>query len=380
MHCKIFFSFLLSLFIINTYGQSNTKTLLFIGTYTGGKPDKGIYVYEFNTTTGAFKAVSHTENITNPSFLTLSPNGKYAYACTDTKMPGAGSVTAFKIDSVHGKLILVNKQASGGENPVNLTVYKNNRFVVNGNYTGGSVSVFKTNADGSLNPYTQLIQFSDSSINKSRQEKAHIHSTVFSPDNKYIFLPDLGSDKIRAFTFDANKPEPLIPEDKLTVHTIPGSGPRHFTFHPNGKFAYCIEELSGMVSAYSYVNGKLDSIQRIFSYSKPQEAYSGADIHVSPDGLFLYASNRDGTENTLSVFAVDPITGKLSLVGHQATYGIHPRNFCIAPGGLFVLVANASTNNIVFFKRDVKTGLLTKMKDEIEVPRPSCLQMRVYKN
>ena len=377
MNHKVFLGFLFTLFLTSVYGQKNTKTYLFIGSYTAGKPDTGIYIYAFNSTSGALKRVSQVEQITNPSFLNISPNGRYLYACTDTKTPNAGSVTAFKIDSVHGNVSLLNKQPSGGDNPVYLSVHKNNHFVVNGNYTGGSVSVFKTNKDGSLNPYIQNIQFADSSIDK-RQDKAHIHSAVFSPAYDFVFLPDLGADKIRAFKFDANLVQPLVPEENLVVHVIPGSGPRHFTFHPSGKFAYCIEEISGMVSAYSYSKGKLDSIQRIFSYAKKQEAYSGADIHVSPDGLFLYASNRDGTENSLSIFAIDQSNGKLKLTGHQSTFGVHPRNFTIDPSGAFLLVANAMTNNIVVFKRNIKTGLLTKLKDELTVPRPSCLQMRTY--
>ncbi len=377
---KLLLTFLLFNVLSIFYAQNNSKTFLFIGTYTEGKTDLGIYIYEFDSKTGDLKFSSNAENMTNPSFLTISPNGKFLYACTDTKMPNKGSVTAFKIDSINGKITLINKQASGGENPVYLTVYKNNKFIVNGNYTEGNVSIFSANEDGSLNPYSQLIQFTDSSINKTRQEKAHIHSTVFSPKNDYIFLPDLGADKIRVYKFDSNNLKPLIPIDDSIVNAVPGSGPRHFTFHPNGKFAYCIEELSGMVSAYSYNNGKLDSIQRIFSYSKTQESYGSSDIHISPDGLFLYASNRWDKENTISIFSINQNTGKLTLVGHQPTFGDHPRNFIIDPTGNFILVANQVTNNIVVFKRNWKSGLLTKTKTEISVPRPSCLQMRKYSN
>ena len=377
---KLLLTFLLFNVLSIFYAQNNSKTFLFIGTYTEGKTDLGIYIYEFDSKTGDLKFSSNAENMTNPSFLTISPNGKFLYACTDTKMPNKGSVTAFKIDSINGKITLINKQASGGENPVYLTVYKNNKFIVNGNYTEGNVSIFSANEDGSLNPYSQLIQFTDSSINKTRQEKAHIHSTVFSPKNDYIFLPDLGADKIRVFKFDSNNLKPLMPIDDYIVNAVPGSGPRHFTFHPNGKFAYCIEELSGMVSAYSYNNGNLDSIQRIFSYSKTQESYGSSDIHISPDGLFLYASHRWDKENTISIFSINQNTGKLTLVGHQPTFGDHPRNFIIDPTGNFILVANQVTNNIVVFKRNWKSGLLTKTKTEISVPRPSCLQMRKYSN
>lgn len=377
MTCKLILTVLLTcLFSIN-YGQNHSKTYLFVGTYTEGKPDLGIFVYEFSARSGQLKKVSTVENIINPSFLTLSPNGQYLYACTETKLPIEGSVTAFKVDSINGKLSLINKQPTGGDNPAYLTVHRSNKFVVNGNYSGGSVTVFATNENGSLNPFTQIIQFLDSSIIKGRQDKAHIHSTVFSPQNDFIFLPDLGSDKIRVFRFDSTKSQPLVAADNLFVRSILGSGPRHFTFHPNTKFAYCIEELSGMVAAYSYSNGRLDSIQRIFSYSKIQESYASADIHISPDGHFLYASNRV-KENTISIFSIDRNNGKLTLIGHQQTYGDHPRNFTIDPTGKFLLVANQVTGNIVVFKRNIKTGLLTKTANEINVPRPSCLQMRKY--
>ena len=371
---KTLFLFLLA----NLSAFSQTKTYLFVGTYTDDKPDSGIYIYEFNNSTGDLTTVSQGTNITNPSFLTISPNGNYIYACTDTKMPNAGSVSAFQFDSISGSLTFLNKQLSGGENPVYLTTSKNNEFVINANYTAGSVSVFSTNADGSLNPFSQLIPFKGNSINTRRQEKAHIHATVFSPDFKYIFFPDLGSDKIRVFKFDPTEKQPLKAIEKLDAFAIPGSGPRHFTFHPTKPFAYCIEELSGMVSAFQVENGKLDSIQRIFSYSKLQEDYNSADIHISPDGLFLYASNRWDQENNLSIFSIDQTNGTLKLVGHQPTLGESPRNFVIDPTGNFLIVANQFSNNLIVFKRDLKTGLLTKTQTEITVRNPSCLKMRKY--
>ena len=380
MTFKFLLIFFLTSLCLPLQGQNNAKTLLFVGSYTEGKADTGIYVFEFNSKSGSLKQTGLVENITNPSFLTISPDGQFLYACTETRLPQEGSVSAFKIDSANGKLSFINKQPSGGENPVYLTVYKNNKFIINGNYTGGSVSVFTANENGSINPYSQFIQFADSSINKLRQDKAHIHATVFSPDNDFIFFPDLGADKIRVFKFDTSNLKPLLPTDNYELHSIPGSGPRHLTFDPNGKFAYCIEELSGMISAYSYDHGKLDSIQRIFSYSKTQESYGSADIHISPDGLFLYASNRWFDENTISIFSIDPNNGKLKLIGHQNTYGDHPRNFTLDPTGKFLLVANQVTGNIVVFKRDLNSGLLSKTENEINVPGPSCLQMRNYGN
>lgn len=377
MKTKFLFVCLLALSLSFACGQTNLKTFLFIGSYTGGVPAQGIYMYEFNSSTGTLKKVSTVTHITNPSYLTLSPNGHFLYACTDTKIPGAGSVTAFKIDALHGQLTLLNKQPSGGENPVYVSVHKNNRYVINANYTEGTASLFTTNKDGSLNPYSQVLSFSGKSVNELRQEKAHIHSAVFSPGYDFVFFPDLGSDKIRVFKFDSTLTAPLTEESNLDVTSVAGSGPRHFTFHPTKKFAYCIEELSGSISVYTYNMGKLDSIQRILSYSKTQAEYESADIHLSPDGLFLYASNR-GDDNTISIFSVDQLNGKLKLLGHQSTYGRHPRNFILDPSGQFLLVANAMTNTVIVFKRNMATGLLTKLESDISVANPSCLQMKTY--
>jgi 6-phosphogluconolactonase (cycloisomerase 2 family) len=361
------------------YGKKPV-TYLFVGTYTEGKPDKGIYVYELNPLTGYLRKISSGKNITNPSFLTLSPDGNYLYACTDTKLPNEGSISSFHIDSNNGKLSFINKQPCGGSNPVYVTTHANCRYIIAGNYDKGSVAVFTANTDGTLNPYTQLIHFTGRGVNLTRQENAHVHAVVFSPDNNYVYLPDLGSDKIWALGFDSTRREPLSLMEGHTIKTFAGSGPRHLLFHSSNKFAYCIEELAGYVSAYSYSNGKLALIQRIFSYAKKHNSYSGADIHTSPDGRFLYASNRGDEENTLSIFSITQTNGTLKLVGQQDTYGEHPRNFIIDPTGKFLLVANQKSNNIVVFRRDPKTGLLRKTNTVINVPRPSCLQLRTYGN
>ena len=370
----VFFAFL----NIILYGQNKERTYLFVGSYTEGVPDTGIYVYTFDTESGELNRVSIVKDITNPSYLTISANGRYVYACTDTKMEEHGSVTAFRFDSVHGQLTLINKQPSGGENPVYVAALNSNKFVACANYSGGSVSIFPTNHDGSLNPYSQLIPFTGTSIIPDRQDKPYIHAAVFSPKGDYLILPDLGTDLVRVLKVDQALPQPLKVLLANNVHCVPGSGPRHFTFHPTLPYAYSIEELSGMVSAYKYDHGKLDSIQRIFSYSTIGNSYISADIHISPDGLFLYASNRE-KDNTISIFSINQQNGLLSLVGHESTLGVHPRNFTIDPTGNFLLVANLSSDNIVVFKRNLKTGLLKKTKYEIKVSSPSCLQMRSYK-
>jgi 6-phosphogluconolactonase (cycloisomerase 2 family) len=370
--------FFLTLIFSQLVTAQSEKSYLFVGTYTDGLADKGIYIYDFNTVTGDLTLVSTAANVVNPSFLTLSSKGNTIYACTETKLPHSGSVSAFKFDSISGAISFINKQDSGGENPVYLTRTLNDEFVINANYSAGSVSVFETRADGGLQPFHQLMQFQGNSLHPRRQEKAHIHAAVFSPDYEYIFFPDLGADKIRAFKFDNKKKNPLKALDSCDYSTVPGSGPRHFTFHPNEKFAYCIEELSGTITAMHYESGKLDSIQRVFSYSKLQEEYNSADIHISPDGLYLYASNRWDNENTISIFKIDTASGRLRLQGHQSTFGDHPRNFTLDPTGKFLIVANQVTNNIVVFRRDTVTGMLSKVGREITVPRPSCVIMRTY--
>lgn len=348
---------------------------LFIGTFTGPEGGEGIYVYDFNSADGSLLKVSSTTHLVNPSFITLAPGGKHLYACTESKMPGAGSVSSFSFNDTTGTLTFLNKQSSGGENPVYLSVHKSNRWLVNGNYTEGSITVYPLNKDGSIAPFCQRFGYNDSSIVRERQESAHLHATVFSHDGNFLFVPDLGSDKIRSYTFDSLRSEPLRASPASFTPSIPGSGPRHFTFHPDNRFAYCIEELSGTVSAYRYENGMLQFLQRISAHDTIFHGpYAGADIHVSPDGKFLYASNR-GEENTIAIFSIDTTNGMLSTEGYHSTLGVHPRNFIIDPTGNFLLVANVTTNNVVVLKRDQQTGMLSPSGTMIEIYQPSCLQM-----
>ena len=375
---KFFSTLFFFIFTVNLCTAQKAITYLFVGTYTDSKPDKGIYIYKFNSQTGELNMVSNVDNIINPSFITLSTDGRFLYSCVDTKMSSPGNIAAYQFDSTDGHLTFLNKESSGGANPVYLTLSKNNHYIVTGNYTDPSVTVLTTNANGTVNPFIQTISFKDSSINKARQSKSHIHSTIFSPDDQYLYSPDLGADKIRVFKFDAEKSEPLIAREEYTVKTVAGAGPRHLVFHPNKKFAYCTEEMGGMVVAYAYKNGKPDTIQRVFSYTdKINGDYSTADIHISSDGKFLYSSNR--IENTISIFSIDK-KGKLKLVGHHPTMGNMPRNFTLDPTGNYLLVANQSSNNIVVFKRNPVTGLLDSTGNEIKVPTPTCVIMRTYRS
>jgi 6-phosphogluconolactonase len=362
---------LLSIFMIHVNAQ---EYYLFVGTYTTGK-SKGIYVFKFNAANGEASWVSNTDSCTNPSFLAVAPNGKHIYAVNETGRDKPGRVSAFSFDKTSGKLGLINQQLSGGDDPCFITTDQSGKWAIVGNYSGGNLSAFPINSNGSISPYSQLIQHTGSSANKQRQEKAHVHSTFFAPDNQYVLVPDLGMDKVMAYQFNPASQKPLTPAAKPFTTVAPGSGPRHLAFHPNKKYAYLIEEMSGAVTAYNYQNGTLNSIQTIATHPADFTGQPGsADIHVSPDGKFLYASNR-GSENNLAIFSIDQANGKLAGKGYQAIPGEQPRNFIIDPTGNYLLVANQRTNNIVIYKRDKQTGLLQQTLQQVEVPNPVCLQL-----
>jgi 6-phosphogluconolactonase len=360
-------------------GQVEGKNLLlFAGSYTDGQPADGIQIFRFERKSGKLKGTGKVGGIVNPSFLTVSANGKFLFACTDTKLEKEGSITAFAIDALHGKLQRLGQQPSGGANPVYVSSHPTGNWIAVANYAESTIAAFPVDQNGLIGPYSQRIPFADSSVYKLRQEKSHPHAAVFSPDGRFLFVPDLGADKIRVFAFESEDSVPLTPLLENTVKTAPASGPRHLTFHPNGHFAYCIEELSGNVTVYRYANGKLDSLQTMFANSTRQTFYSSADIHSSPDGQFIYVSNRGKDENTLAIFRVELVTGLLTFVAHQSTLGEHPRNFCISPDGRFLIVANQISGNLVVLRRNQETGLLTKVGKDVGMKNPSSLWMMAY--
>lgn len=360
---------LISLSSVISYGQTFH---LFIGTYTG-TGSKGIYVYKFDATSGKANWVSNTDSVVNPSYLALSSNKKYLYAVNETGGDIPGKVSSFSFDKTSGKLNFLNQQLSGGDHPCYIAVDKKNQWVFASNYTGGNVSAFAVNADGSLKPYAQLIQNSGNSIIKPNQERPHVHGTFFSPDQKYLYVTDLGIDRVLMYNFNPSAASPLSPKEPGYVQSQAGSGPRHLTIHPNNRYAYVIEELSGTVAGYRLEVGGLKQIQRLSSHPKNYVGkIASADIRISPDGKFLYASNR-GDANTLAIYAINKTTGMLTAAGYQSTKGKAPRNFAIDPTGNFLLVANMGTDNIVIFKRNKKTGRLSEKGDEIKIQKPVCL-------
>jgi 6-phosphogluconolactonase len=361
----------ISLLSLSAYAQNY---YLFVGTYTKGK-SKGIYVYQFNAKNGEMQWVSNTDSSSNPSFLAVAPNGNFLYAVNETGRDIPGRVSAYSFDKTKGELQLLNQQASGGDDPCFITVHPSGKWAVVANYSGGSLSALPINADGSLEPYAQLIQHKGSGPNKDRQASAHVHATFFSPDHQYILAPDLGMDKIMSYRFTATAKKPLQPAVPAFSASAPGSGPRHLAFHPKQPFVYRLEEMTGTVTVSAYNKGVMKNIQTIATHPEEFTGQPGsADIHLSPDGKFLYASNR-GEENNIAIFSVNASTGKLTSVGYQSVEGSQPRNFIIDPTGNFLIVANQKTSNIVIFRRNKETGLLQATLQKVEVPNPVCLQL-----
>jgi len=349
------------------------ENYLIVGTYTGDKSE-GVYVYKFNSSDGSFTETSHVKT-SNPSFVAISPDEKYVYAVHEDAANNGkgGEISAFSFNKKTGTLTYLNEQSTQGDHPCYVVVDKTGKWVIAGNYSSGSLSVLPVKNDGSVGAPATTIKHEGSGVKKDRQASPHVHCTVLSADNKFLFVPDLGIDKVVIYTFDA-KTGKLTPAKQPFFKAVDGSGPRHFTFHPNNKYAYLIEELSGTVETFQYSNGTLKNIQRISSMPTGDTSFAGsADIHVSPDGKFLYASNRS-TSNTIAIFKINPTDGKLTTVGHQSTLGQTPRNFNFDPSGNFLLVGNQNSDQVVIFKRDKQTGLLTDTGKRIDVGKPVCLK------
>ena len=353
--------------------KAQQQHYLITGTYTTGKSE-GIYVYQFNSDDGSAKAVSSVK-ISNPSFVAVSPNEKFIYSVEENAADkgNGGSITAFSFDKTTGKLTYINRQPSAGDHPCYVSTDKTGRWVAAGNYTSGSLSILPVQADGSLGTARTIIKHEGSGPNKSRQNIPHVHCTFFSPDNRFLFVPDLGIDKVMIYAFDETTGK-ITTAKQPFAESVPGSGPRHFSFHPLNKYAYLMQELSGTVTVFKYKNGKLKNRQIISSMPAGDTSFAGsADIHVSPDGKFLYASNR-AESNTIAIFSINQKNGKLSLISHQSTLGKTPRNFNFDPTGNFLLVANQNSDAIVIFKIDKQTGLLTDTNNRIDVGKPVCLK------
>jgi len=346
--------------------------LIYVGTYTGPE-SKGVYAFRFDPTTGKSTPVELAAETTNPSFLAIDPSQRYLYAANevgDYKGEKSGSVTAFAINRKTGKLTFLNEVSSRGAGPCHVALDKTGKYVLVANYDGGSVAAFPVLADGKLGDASAVVQHSGHGPNAERQEAPHAHEIQMTPDNRFAIAADLGLDELLVYRFEATKGT-LAPNVPPFAQVEPGAGPRHFAFHPNGKFVYTLNEMGGSVTSFAYdaSAGTLHRLQTISSVPKDFKGHNdSAEIVADHHGKFLYASNRgpDG----IAVFAIDPAKGTLKLVEHVPTKGKAPRNFAIDPTGKYLFVANQESNNIVVFRIDRKSGRLTDTGKLLNVPSP----------
>ncbi|MFM0724770.1 lactonase family protein [Paraburkholderia strydomiana] len=340
---------------------------MLVGTYTSGKSE-GIYVYRFDTKTGAATRVSVAQTV-NPSFLVVSRDRRFVYAVNE--LPGddgpatqRGGVSAFRFDAAQGQLTFLNKVSSDGNDPCYLSLSPDEKYLLSANYSvaadpGGSFAVFPVEGDGRLGASVLTVHHEGGGPVKGRQDNSHVHSTVFSPDGRYLFAQDLGADKLYAYRYTPGDSHgPVTPTDWGYTQQKAGTGPRHLIFGANGKHAYLTSELNASVSTFDYADGKLKLVQTL-PLTQPgfKGAVGGAAIHLSPDGRFVYASNR-GDANEIVIFSVDPANGHLKKIGHQSSLGKSPREFAIDPTGNWLIVGNQNSDTVYVFKRDRQTGLL----------------------
>jgi len=352
-----------------------SKYLVYVGTYTD-KQSKGIYAYRFDPATAQSTSLGLAAEASNPSFLVVDSSRRLLYAVNEiSEYEGhsSGGISAFTIAPATGKLTLLNEVSSGGAGPCHLALDKTGKYVLVANYEGGSLAVFPILKDGSLGKASAFVQHKGGSVNPQRQEGPHAHSVYLSPDNRFVLCADLGLDEVLIYRFDVGKGT-LAPGNPAFALVSSGAGPRHFAFHPNGKFGYVINELRSTLTAFSYdpATGALDAIQTI---STLPQGFTGdntaAEVEVHPSGKFLYASNRG--RDSIALFGINPRKGTLTPLGDNPTLGKTPRNFAIDPTGSYLFAANQDSDSIVQFRIDTSTGRLTPTGQVLEVSAPVCV-------
>ncbi len=352
---------------------------VYVGTYTNGQ-SKGIYVCRFDAAEGTIEATGVTAPVKSPSFLAIHPNRRFLYAVSEIhekKGRESGGVTALEIDEATGKLKVLNQQPSGGRGPCHLSVDATGKVVLVANYSSGIVAMLPIEPDGSLAPPSDVVQHAGSSVNPKRQQGPRAHSILPDPPNRCAFAADLGIDKLMAYRLDL-KGGKLTPNDPPFAKIHAGAGPRHFAFHPTRDFIYVINELDSTMSILSY-DRSTGAVKEITHLSTLPDGWEGenycADVHVHPNGKFLYGSNRG--HDSIVIYEITPSGGSLTCKGHESVRGEWPRNFALDPEGKFLIAANQNTNNLVVFRIDPSTGLLSATGSELKIPKPVCVKFLV---
>jgi 6-phosphogluconolactonase len=356
-------------------GKASKEYLVYFGTYTG-KGSKGIYACRFRPSSGKLTPVKLVAETANPSFLVADPTGHYLFAANelgDYQKSKSGSVSSFAINRHSGKLTALNTTSSRGADPCHLSVDKTSKHVLVANYTGGSVAVLPVGSDGRLGEASDFVQHLGSSVDPERQKEPHAHDVVLTPDNRFAVVADLGLDKLLVYRFDPEKGA-LTPNDPPSGSVKPGSGPRHFALHPNGRFAYVINEMGNTITAFDWDGdkGTFNELQTVNTLPKDFKGEnSTAEIAVHPSGRYLYGSNRG--HDSIAVYAVDPAKGNLTFVEDVPTLGKEPRNFALDPTGSYLFAANQNSNSVVVFRVNPKNGRLTPAGQQVAVVAPVCV-------
>lgn len=366
---KIYIAFVIPLILWSCQKKNsieNRQYPFFVGTYTNTGTSQGIYRYLLDKD-GGLKRIGLASKIENPSFLAFSSNKKFLLAVSEINRDNTGTISSFLISG--DSLLFMNQSSSGGADPCFVSV-NNNGYVLVANYTGGNVGLLRLNAKGELSPLLDVEKHIGFGTTE-QQQSPHAHSVWFEPVDNKIISVDLGTNQLWFSRLDTAL-NILVPSNTQTLNLNLSAGPRHLVFHPNGKWIYVVNELDCTVTkVFRFEDGKYEMGSSVSTlpegYSEPNAC---ADIHISSNGEFLYASNRG--HNSIAIFQVDESNGDLKLIGHQPTNGDWPRNFSLSPDENYLLVANQNTNNIVSFKRDKTTGLLEYVS-QVEAPSPVCI-------
>lgn len=350
---------------------------VYIGTYASSD-QPGIYIYRLDEETGLPGFVDNLAGIDNPSYLAFDSQQRHIYAVSETRHYAGqqgGSVVAIARDQASGTLKKLNQRPTLGEEPCYISVTPGDEMLLAVNYTGGSFCAYNLLQDGTIGEQIDFIQKTGQGLRTDRQEGPHPHSIVLDPSGKHVLIADLGLDKVCTYQLDL-KAKKYVEQHELTVE--PGTGPRHSVFSANGRYAYIINELASSITVFAYdsATAQLHARQTISTLPiayKDSAKNTSADIHLSPDGRFLYGSNRG--HDSIVVYRIEQETGMLTLVQHVSTVGKTPRNFAITPGGRLMLVANQDTDSVVVFKRDVDNGTLEPTGDQLEIPKPVCIKI-----
>jgi 6-phosphogluconolactonase len=364
--------------------------LVYVGTYTEpiefgtGKvlqgKGEGIYVLRLDLKSGALEQIGITTGVANPSYLAFDTSQRFLYAVNELKSyqnRPTGTVSAFAVEPTTGELRLLNRQPTHGTDPCHVTVDARRKHLFVANFKSGSVCVLPVHDDGSLGEACDFIQHQGAGIDPVRQSGPHAHSVTLDAANRHAFVPDLGLDKVFIYKFDARRGM-LEPNPVPWIKLRPGAGPRHLALHPGGSFAYLINELDSTVAALSY-DRKAGALQERQTISTLPDAFygasSGADIHVSRSGRFVYASNRG--HDSIAVYRIHRHTGRLTYVDTVSIDGKTPRSFCIDPTGTFLLVAAQDSDAIMTLRIDADRGVLQPTGHSVQVPTPVCVKCRM---